>query len=242
MDYKIIVLDDIYKEIDNQYTQEMLCKLFAAKKQGYSTNHDEGFLPLSREDFVCNHIMICKEINGDLKPVSISKIILSTTCEKYHMDHPMLVALKGGCSDEYYSYVEGMINDIHAEGGVTSYSGGFTIDRRYVKDREEINTLKEIYCAMHTLIHEDRGVHTLFAYAVIKFKMEAFFGNWGMHPIPMNGEPELVITKEHANVGLYPITAKISELSFYSKSMAKKYKHLWDARLDTKRIEEKVAA
>jgi hypothetical protein len=238
MKYQIIVLDNIYESIADPIVERMLHKLFYTKKKGYSSRQGQNFLAVGLEDMVCNQIIIAKEVSGELRPVAIAKVVLNTICDRYKIQHPMLAALKGFCSEEYYAFLEKKLNDIHKSGDITAYSGGFTMDRDILEGSEEVELLKEIYCGVHVLIQQDRGVHTMFGYASPKLRTDKLFAKWGITSIQQNGKSPLVKPDVFNNESYFPMAVKFDEYTPYARTMADKYLNLWNNRIDTKLVDE----
>lgn len=148
--------------------------------------------------------------------------------------------MRGHFDDSYYSHVEKLIEGLMSSGKEISYSGGFTVDRDLLESKEEMNTLKEIYCGIHTLLHEDRKVDTLFGFSCPRLHTDTFFDQWGITPVLVNGESPSGYPDDLHGEEVKCIYSKVSELSFYSKRMADKYRQLWEDRLDTKKEREEA--
>lgn len=240
MKFKIVIIDSVWDSLNEGTTKDFLHKVFIAKKNGYGSRHTEDYLAIGKEDMICNHVMICKIHNGEWRPVCISKIVLSSKLIKYGLEHPTTAIMRGHFEDSYYTHIEKMIEELISSGKELSYSGGFTVDREMLKGKEELNLLKEIYCGMHTHIHVDRNVHTLFGFSCPRLNTDKIFNRWGILPVELNGKTPSGYPDELHNEEVKCITAKVSNLSDYSYGMAEKYKHLWLDRIDTSKEEEEV--
>lgn len=236
--YKIVVLKDIWKNLESDIIKEMLHPLFLTKKIGYSSRHGKNMLPIGVEDFFADHVLVCKNINEQYIPTCIFKIITSSNMTIYNIQHPVISMLDGLVDREFQISLQSEIKKIHDSGNITSYSGGFTINRELVNSKEEIESLKEIYCGLHTLIHQDRNIHTLYGYGVMRLKTEQMFNQWGITPIDYGTGSRSVTLEGYGNNIVVPISAKVSELSFYAKKMAKKYTKIWDERSEISETSE----
>lgn len=242
MDYKIIVIDQLWNSLEMNIVKNFIWELFLTKKIGYGTRHKNNYIPVGKEDFIGSHILICKKIDGDLRPVCISKIVTSLEYENFGLINPMLKIMDGFFSSEYVSFINQKISDLKKDNKIISYSGGFTINRNLILNDDELNKIKEIYCALHTLFHQDRKVDTLFGFSCPRLKTDKFFSHWGIHPILMNGRSPSGFPKDLNLEEVKCVSAVVKELSFYSIQMSKKYKYLWSDRIDSKYLDQSTAA
>lgn len=225
--YKVVIIDSLWESIENEQAQKFIYKIFRAKKRGYSGRHEGFYLPLGKEDFVCLHILICKLVKGEYEPICISKIILSSQCRKYNIEHPMISTMRGYFEERYFSHVKSMIEDLIEDGKEISYSGGFTIDRSLLEGRQEMSLLKEIYCAIHGLVHLDRGVDTVFGFGCPRLKTDELFEKWGILKISLDGQAPLGFPKGLNGEEVRCMSVRADQLSFFSHKMFQKYKQLW---------------
>lgn len=235
MSYTLIILDNIYDSIESKIVEEMLYLLFKAKKNGYSSRQTDRFLSICGDDMIGTQIAICRNHDGVMTPISMAKIISSDVFERYNIEHTMISAIRGFCTESYEEKLKNYINQLHKTAGITTYSGGFTINREALSGPQEIEVLKEIYCGIHTLIHQHKRVHTVFGYGSPRLKTDKLFETWGVRKLELDGELPLVAPKAFNFQEYYPMYVKVSDFSLYARQMAKKYMSLWEQRIDTSR-------
>jgi hypothetical protein len=231
-EYKIVVIDSFYESISNDFTKEFIPKIIEARKNGYNSRHDKNYLPFAIDDMVANHLAICRFEDHELVPVCVARIIDTRVCGKYGIEHPLISMMRGNYSDGYFDFVKQKIDAELKSGSVCSYSGGFTVNRPFIKSQEEVEFLKEVYCACHALIHIDRSIDIAYGFSAPRVGTDKIFSKWGIRPIYHNGGFETKMTPGINQMGI-PMRIDLKELSEYSLAMMEKHAQLWNLRLDT---------
>lgn len=237
--YKFIVLENIFETLESSLTSEYLAKIFKARKAGYSSRHNSEYLPFGMEDFLASQIAICKKVDGEWIPICICKIFDTKMCKKYEVAHPIIYQMKDQYSEFYCAYIKKKIKDTNELGIRSSYTGGFTMDRRYLESKEEANLLKEMYCAFHTYYHIDRNLDMTYGFTAINLKTDKLYAKWGGEPILLDDKPETAFTKG-ANQPVTPSFINFRELNTYALEMMEKFKELWQDRIDNKGFYEET--
>lgn len=228
-DLKIIVVSSFFDQIDDPFVGDIFIKLLKLKKSGYQSKHSERFLPVGTHDFIGHHIILCDKKTST--PILCSKIVSYKTCVYYNTPFPLSELgcfLTNDQTQELRSIIETRIQ----QGKDITYSGGLTINPAF-KGFGATPLFKDIYTGLHYLAHTTYGYSTVMGFGAPKVGTDVFFKTWGVRPLEVAGVPMEPTPTPFANgIDSVLVWGDIDLLSDYKKSMAIKFKELWDERLD----------
>jgi len=228
-DLQVVVVSSFFDQIDDPRVSELFVNLLKLKKSGYQSKHSNRFLPVGTHDFFGHHIILCEKKTST--PILCSKIVSYKTCEFYNTPFP-LGDLGGFLSSsqtlELRAIIEKRIND----GRDITYSGGLTINPIF-KGFGKTPFFKDIYTGLHYLAHITYGYSTMMGFGAPKVGTDVFFKTWGVKPLEVNGVPMQPTPTPFANgIDSVLVWGDIEFLSDYKKTMGRKFKSLWDERVD----------
>jgi hypothetical protein len=228
-DLQIVVLHNVFQQIDNPSVGEVFLKLLQLKKNGYATRHSRRFIPVGTHDFFGVHLLVCEK--KTMEPILCSKIVSYKNCSYYNVPFP-LDGLDEVFNNHQQLELQKIIFQRITQGRDVSYSGGLTINPKF-KGFGLSSLFKDIYTGIHYRIHEHHGYKTMMGFSTPKVGTDVFFKTWGVNPLVVNGSEMKPTALPFANgAESILVWGDLENLSDYKKEMAKKYNDLWDNRLE----------
>ncbi len=242
MDYKLVLLDNIWENLSSRDVPYHFMKMLETKKNGYRSRHGDNYLPFTSDDIVATHILICKKIDNKLVPALVAKSVNFSDADSYGLNNPLTSQMDGFYPPEYVDYIDDKICKEFKSGEISSYVGGLTINKDLILDTEEAAMIKDMFMAINFLLHKQNGIKSIYCFGSVEFKMADFLKLWGFEPLRFNGE-ELERKMRGANYKLStPLCLSMGDVNFHTKRMVKQYKDLWDSRVDLTKEKEVLKA
>ncbi|MDD4976220.1 MAG: hypothetical protein PHY93_17820 [Bacteriovorax sp.] len=230
LNLEIAVLYCPYANIENKTTRDVFSKLLRLKNRGYGNRHELGALPLDANDFVADHPLICiRDDEGNLEPVSGSKVITYDLCKYFNLEFAMESCFKKGNKEKHLQALSQILNDTQSNNRTLAYHGGYTIDPKVRSDLILTEQIRELFIGSTALYFKEHAVTDLLGLGVPKFKTENFFYDWGYERCQENGEnleefPLIFLPNTNG------VMMHLKEYSHLTMSLAEKYKELWNNR------------
>lgn len=237
---KLVILKNFYSQTNNPEATDLFGKIMSMKIGGYRRFYQYGVLPVSTHDFICDHISVCVEKDGELMPVISYKSTPLVTCGDFNLGFPILDLFKSELFPDHKESIERHLKE--NEGKVIHYDSSLTVDAKLVKEFN-VDVFENIK-AMHTYYHRDilpKG-HFTFAAGTVRFKMHRYYKFWGYEELSKDNKelsPVDAQYVEHDQTILYTMDRPSSESLFQLKS----HENQWESISVWKAPEEiKVAA
>gem|GEM_PF-5298988 len=227
MKYKVIVIKDMFQQMDNLDLVKMIGRILNVKRLGYQNKHSSKFLPVSTEDFFCYHVAICEE--STLEPIVCYKVVSYREAEYYCQKFPLYeITAKSYVDEHFLETVTDLVSSRVQNGQDVSYSGGWTINPLY-KGRGLSHELRDIYTATHYHLHRHFEIGTITGFGVLSVGTYDFFvTNWGLRPV-FESSIKLPFTN---NLECKMIFGDLDTLAKHKYDMADKYFSLWEERVE----------
>jgi hypothetical protein len=93
--FRIVIIESPYITLrDSSLARELFGKVLGVRLNAYLRDYGEGVLPLGKEDYLSDLVIICHENKGELVPVYSYKITTLRTCENYKLTFPLVSMLE----------------------------------------------------------------------------------------------------------------------------------------------------
>jgi hypothetical protein len=99
--FKIIIIESPYFTLrDSSLARELFGKVLGVRLNAYLQDYGEGVLPLGKEDFLSDLVIICQESKSELVPIYSFKITSFKTCETFKLTFPLISMLEDRYQDD----------------------------------------------------------------------------------------------------------------------------------------------
>jgi hypothetical protein len=235
MNYKIILVDDYFSQLEDDELSRVMSKLFLMKRESYTDKHKKNYLSVAQDDFYCSHVIVVDQETNEF--VLAFKIIKYSVCKNYDTKFP-LSNYMSGADDIERAKVEKIINKFVKNGHDISYSGGWVVNPKF-KGLGLSGEFKEIYTGCHYSIHKYLNLKAMMGVGILDYKTYDFFVDiWGMKDATGNAHYFDYLPYVKCKV----IYNKIENVSDYKKEMGEKWRGLWENRVEFTKKKSKIAA
>jgi hypothetical protein len=223
--YQLVVLQNPYLSIDKPSTSAMFAKMASLKIQGYVCEYGNRVMPVDEYDLFGTNLLLCEWRDGELTPLSGTKIIKSSQCRFFRRPFPPVELVRSGGDEVCLLEMEKMVADLHAKGDDISYDYAWTVLPE-LRRSERSAELKETLLGLWALYHADAELENFFVSGTLKVKTDKFFLSVGCSPV-IDGSYYYLrgINDEKA---LMMRSRKFPE---WVDNLAEKHRDLWDRRI-----------
>ncbi len=234
--FKIVVLESFIDCPNDLLAKDMLAKILELKLFGYRHSYQNNYLPISTQDFFCDHLIVCVEKKDELWPVSAFRTVTLEKCEKHNEKFPIIATFDHIGKNASKHKTEAM-KIIGANKEPIYYGSSLTALPEYRGDKE----LADIIVAINVLFHMEKKASIVFGAGADKFKMHRYYYSWGYKDLGDKKLPSLVIPHLDNSLASFYYCDQFSDSS---KATALKLQSLWDDRIiiDKDRLLEKKKA
>lgn len=232
MDYKLVLLDNIWENNTDSVLKEYFPSLIQIKKLGYGSRHDNGYIPFGAEDMFAAHLMICRLTGGQYIPLLTAKVVSLVDCLYYGVRFPLTGQMEGYVDKSFVEMVDAKIMNSLNSGDVSTYGGGFTIHREHINSKEELALLKDIYTGVNALYHLHNDIRFLYGFGSFVFKTIEYLKSWGAKHVYNSGEIVNVVCRGANLKPVTPLLLDFEDMSAYAKDMMTKYLPVWEDRVE----------
>ncbi len=228
---RVVVLEYPTHILSEATPQALLSNLLALRVRGYGKEYPEGVLPLDTYDFIGTHLMVCREENGRLVPISGFRSVFLSTCDFHRLPFPALELIRtaGGATSHEWA-VRKILKSCRDEGVSISYESSWTIQPEVRKDRELTNYIRDMLTAVMALHQRDAKVTQSLVCGVLRFKTDQFFKGMGFIPLDFMGStlPELHQASLFGETVVMMHRKKVSE---HALMLSEKFESHWANRI-----------
>lgn len=182
--YRIVILDNPYASWDSPFVRDLFEKIISVKKRGFQSRFSYKYAPVDKSDFHGIHALLCKEVNGELFPMMISRYIEKNRCERYGMPFPGETLCDNTGSDKHIKAVKEFVNN--NEGHNIAYASAFAIEPNL--EKEERKAAIEFLFPIYSYVHIHFGITRGLAIGSCKTHTDTMYHNLGLGPIQIDGE------------------------------------------------------
>lgn len=233
---KIVIVEkpyEIYQE--SLFAREFMSKLWKLKLDGYSKKHKYGVLPIGRDDWFSNHIVVCLEEADDLNPIMAFKSTTSDICVRFNDDFPIIPSFfknKEGHYPDHILAIKSWIAERRVSGDHFAYNSSYTICPEIKFDSELLQVVRELTYATFYSYYTGYNISHVIATASAKFKMHLVKEKAGFDYIKLEGrEIPSFNSSTYSEDDYYVMHVSDQMYSDFIKSISKKYEELWSERL-----------
>jgi hypothetical protein len=232
-DLKLVVLNcpyDYYNQ--DSAVRHLLSETWKLKLDGYRAYFPYGVLPIDHLDFISNHLIICKVINNELKPVSAWKSLTYDKCLKYDVKYPAVDHIFKNCKQDYPEHILAIEEWVASHDPTqVAYNFGFTVDPTL--PREVKSYLVKMSLQLITLYYYHEKINNMLHSTSQTFKIVDEFLAAGHQSLTYNGnELPNVFVKSYNNVENKILLIKDGYFNEnYIKETASQWKSIWESRL-----------
>lgn len=228
---KIVVLHCPYTSWKDKRTKDIFTKMIELKFSGYQHKHFYGTLPVDETDYIADHPLICfEDDNGELTPISGSKVITHSTCNFFNVGFAMKTCLEKNQKSLHLEILNGILDNAKHSNKSVAYHGGYTILPEVRGEEKFLNTLRELFIATSILYFQHNHINELLGIGVPKYKTDDFFYKWGYYRCTRNYE-ELNPFPLYFLGGIDGVMMHLNKFSKDALLLAEKYHYLWENRL-----------
>lgn len=235
MDYditklKLVTVDYLSEAWDEPHVVDFYKKIISTKLKGYHKEFPTSVLPVDTTDFIAIHQAVCLPIKNELKPVMVFKTTPLSRCERSRITFPVLAMAQQAKSPGHIKVVSDILSAARHNNHELGYSGCWTVDPEFRKDRDFARTLREITMAMYMHTHYHYNIDEHLVSATLKFQTDKLFADYGHTLLHDKGTPLSTIKLYH----LYDAEAVFMYVRRFSKlatDIADKWQHLWEQRI-----------
>lgn len=232
LNLEIVILYCPYQNIENKETMDMFSKLVRLKNRGYENRHESGSIPLDTNDFIADHPLLCRrELNGELTPISGSKVISYEACKYFNLEFAMEATLKKGNHLQHMDVFTNLVHNALLNNKKLAYHGGYTMDPAVRINAESKNEVRELFASLTYFFLRQMLITDLLAIRVTKFNTEKYFNEWGYQRCK-NGNFELDEFSLPFLTNTYGAMIHLSEYAPSLIALAEKYYDLWNERTE----------
>ena len=176
---KLITVDYITEAWDEPNVVDFYKKIISTKLKGYHKEFPTNVLPVDTTDYIAIHQAVCLPVGNELKPVMVFKTTPLSRCEDHRVTFPVLSMAKQANSEPHIKVVSDIIDAAKMNKRELGYSGCWTVDPEFRKDREFAKNLREITMAMYMHTHFSYGIQEHLVSATLKFQTDKLFADYG---------------------------------------------------------------
>lgn len=170
-------------------------------------------------------VLICEWRNGELTPLSGTKVVKSSQCRYFRRPFPPVELVRSGGEEKCLKAMEKTVADLHSKGDDISYDYSWTVLPE-LRRSDRSAELKEAMLGVWAIYHKDSALKNFFVSGTLKVKTDKFFLSAGCTPVVggsyyylrgINDEKALMMRSE--------------KFSAWVEDLTDKYRDLWNRRI-----------
>lgn len=231
---KIVILKDVsrfWSQTNDENFKNLFYKMIQLKLHGYNSEYPEGVLPIDTTDFIADHLLVCKEVHGELIMLSGTKSTTMSASQKHQLNFPGLSLVLAAESKPHIQAMENLMSNCLAHNRELTYTGSWTITPETRKDKILRQDILNYFNASYVFHHMESGIDEIVCGGTLRFKVENFLGKIGHEILHVNGQPLEPFSVKH----LFGEKVQLLHLKkFTSESLeaAHLLKDDWDNRIE----------
>lgn len=226
---RVVVLDCPYKTWHQPRTQQLFGEIVDMKIMGYRQAYPDGVLPVDTYDFIGTHVLICEEKGESLKPLSGFKSIALKRCERFNLQFPAYLQLRGAEMTIHRQAIDQIISRCK------------NLDREIVFDSSwavapEARALRTTYLQLQQMFvsnivhwHQTEGEPERLGMGGIRVRTHRFFEKVGYERVALEGN-SLPVFRQASLMGASVILMHLKTCSRYAFELAERYRDSWSNR------------
>jgi hypothetical protein len=224
---KIVTLEAPYDALNIPGLGGQLIEMFRLKLAGYKDVYEYGVLPIDTYDFISTHHVLGVGEGTDFKPVMAFRTSELDKCEVHGLPFPGVAVLQSSRASRHVSVLQNLIRSW--QGKRISYASSWTMAPEFRTDREARNLMRDMMVTM-LINHElDRKSDHRLLCGVPKVHTDRLFERYGYQRVAEHGDP-LPPFAQASLMGEEAVLLHATQFSEEALEIAKRYRHIWDAR------------
>ena len=225
---------------DNESVRYLMTEMFEMKLRGYRSHYNYGVLPCGDLDFISDHIMITKFIDGRERVLSAFRCVKYSACKDFRIPFPGLKLITSCVQNNRYEFYERTNEWIQMalNYGDIGFSSSWTMDRD-IMTKKELIAIKQISLDLFVLYYS-KNVSNVLAQASIKYGVPKLHEQMGFEFLKNDSGEKLgeLSISSYFEVPIYVMHLTNNQWSNEYLDKAKASQSLWDGRTEISKDSE----
>jgi hypothetical protein len=227
---RLVTLEQPLECFNDPVAAALIRQTAQLRLSGYREEQTADFLPLDATDYVANHLIVCDESRGSMRPIMTYKFIELKKALHHRLEFPALTIARTSRRPDHERAVYRIMEECEARRRTLAYAGSWTISPEVRRDRAFVRILKDLTVALHPLYMQEYGIDESILVGVIKHRSPEVLARMGYVPLKLEGKvlpsfPWHFLNDDEVQM------LHLNSFSTEALELAGQFRFLWKSRL-----------